>query len=107
MSLAKAPIQAVNSTTNTVDSLLTSYVDGAGLACGVFEYFLHLGDDRPKVLGATHFHEIFENGFLRPRPFLAFGYMEVRIDRDAQDVEDQITYLYKYGNGPDALEEPG
>jgi len=23
--------------------------------------------------------------------------MEVRIDRDAQDLEDQITYLYKYG----------
>ena len=56
-----------------------------------------MGDDRPKVLGATHFHEIFENGFLKPRPSLAFGYMEVRLDREAQDLEDQITYLYKYG----------
>lgn len=71
-------------------------VDGAGLACGVFEYFLGFGDDKPKVLGATHFHEIFENGFLKGRSSLTFGYMEVRLDREAEDLDDQITYLYKY-----------
>ena len=71
-------------------------VDGAGLACGVFEHFLGLGDERPKVLGATHFHEIFENDFLLPRPELAFGFMEVRIDMETEDLERQITYLYKY-----------
>ena len=71
-------------------------IDGAGLACGVFDYLLSLGDLRPKVLGATHFHEIFENGFLQHKPGLAFGYMEVRIDDEARDVENQITYLYKY-----------
>ncbi len=61
----------------------------------MFEYFLGLGNDRPKVLGATHFHEIFENGFLKPRTSLEIGYMEVRLDQAAQDIEDQITYLYK------------
>jgi len=66
------------------------------LACGVFEYLLGLGKDRPKVLGATHFHEIFENGFLAQRPSLAFGYMEVRVEQEVVDLEDQITYLYKY-----------
>lgn len=30
--------------------------DGAGLACAVFEYLLELGDKRPKVVGATHYH---------------------------------------------------
>lgn len=30
--------------------------DGAGLACGVFEYLLSLGSERPKVIAATHFH---------------------------------------------------
>lgn len=70
-------------------------IDGAGLACGVFEYFLGLGDIRPKVLGATHFHEIFEHGFLKPRPELTFGHMEVRTDDEADDVENQIIYLYK------------
>lgn len=70
--------------------------DGAGLACGVFEHFLDLEDERPKVLGATHFHEIFENGFLQPRPHLQYGHMEMRMDSDAVELENQLTYLYKY-----------
>ncbi|KAF2842516.1 hypothetical protein M501DRAFT_949091 [Patellaria atrata CBS 101060] len=73
--------------------------DGAGLACGVFEYLLGLGEERPKVLGATHFHEIFENGYLQPRPSLKYGHMEVRVDTLAEEVEDQITYLYNFREG--------
>ena len=70
--------------------------DGAGLAAGVFEHLLQQGAECPKVLGATHFHEIFEAGFLQPRPSLGFAHMEVRMDSEASDVEDQITYLYNY-----------
>jgi DNA mismatch repair protein MSH5 len=83
----------------------TNASDGAGLCCGVFEYLLSLGDNRPKVLVATHFHEIFENGFLQERhesSELAFGHMEVRVDTDATKVEDQITYLYNYVSGRSA-----
>lgn len=74
---------------------MTRSTDGAGLACGVSEHFLGLGDERPKVLAATHFHEIFENGFLKERPELAFGYMEVLVHESADAVGDQVTYLYK------------
>ena len=77
----------------------TNSIDGAGLACGVFEYFLSLGPNRPKVLGATHFHEIFENGFLEERPELSIGHMEVRVDTESIVVEDQITYLYNFVSG--------
>jgi DNA mismatch repair protein MSH5 len=77
----------------------TNSSDGAGLACGVFEYFLGLGPERPKVLGATHFHELFENGYLEERPELAFGHMEVRIDDKTDVPEDQITYLYNFVPG--------
>lgn len=80
----------------------TNVSDGAGLCCGVFEYLLSLGDHRPRVLAATHFHEIFENGFLQDRyesSALAFGHMEVRVDTDATEAEDQITYLYNYISG--------
>lgn len=73
--------------------------DGAGLAAALFEHFLQRGNDCPKVLGATHFHEIFENGFLRARPSLAFAHMQVNVDADAAAVEDQITYLYQYRQG--------
>ena len=71
--------------------------DGAGLACGLFDYLLSLGGQRPKVLAATHFHEIFENGLLPERPELQFGHMQVQVDPNQRDVEDQITYLYKLG----------
>jgi DNA mismatch repair protein MSH5 len=77
----------------------TDAVDGAALACGVLEYFLGLGVHCPKVLGATHFHEIFENGFLPERPELFFGHMEVRVEANAELVEDQITYLYNFVPG--------
>lgn len=77
----------------------TNVSDGAGLCCAVFEYFLSLGANRPKVLGATHFHEIFENGHLEERPELSFGHMEVRVDTQADVVEDQITYLYNFVAG--------
>jgi len=77
----------------------TNAVDGAALACGVFEYLLNLGVDAPKTLAATHFHEIFENGLLRPRPpVLAFKHMEVRMDQKI-GVKDQITYLYNLRSG--------
>ncbi|KAH6678282.1 muts domain V-domain-containing protein [Halenospora varia] len=74
----------------------TNAHDGAGLSCGVLEYYLSLGEHRPKVLAATHFHEIFENGFLEERPELTFGHMEVRVDSEAEAVEEQITYLYNF-----------
>lgn len=76
----------------------TNAADGAGLACGIFEYFLALGPDRPKVLGATHFHEIFECGALQERPELAFGHMEVHVD-DTEQLDDQVTYLYNFVPG--------
>jgi DNA mismatch repair protein MSH5 len=40
--------------------------------------------------------EIFEMGLLKPRPSLAFGHLEVKVNADSSQVDDQITYLYKY-----------
>ncbi|KAJ5058840.1 muts domain V-domain-containing protein [Bipolaris maydis] len=77
----------------------TASSDGAGLACAVMEYLLNLGSERPKVIGATHFHEIFEMDLLKPRPTLGFGYMEVRVDTEAKKINSQITYLYNFREG--------
>ncbi|TID21742.1 mismatch repair protein 5 [Venturia nashicola] len=73
--------------------------DGAGLACGILDYLVGLEDDCPKVLAATHFHEIFESGYLKPSPALAFGHMEVHVDAEAAELENQITYLYNFRAG--------
>lgn len=74
----------------------TESYDGAGLAAGVYEHLLGRGEECPKVLGATHFHEIFESGFLPSRPALGFAHMEVRLD---EREEEQITYLYNLREG--------
>ncbi|KAH7031981.1 muts domain V-domain-containing protein [Macrophomina phaseolina] len=73
--------------------------DGAGLACGILQYLLNRGNRCPKVLAATHFHEIFEEGYLLHHPALQFGHMEVRVDESKRDVDDQITYLYNFRLG--------
>lgn len=76
------------------DDLQLICADGIGLACGILKHLLNL-EDAPKVIAATHFHEIFENGFLEPCPRLQFGHMEVKVCEEFQEVEDQVTYLYK------------
>lgn len=70
-------------------------IDGIGLACGILEHLLSL-EDAPKVIAATHFHEILENEFLRVKPRLQLGHMEVRVCEESQGADDQITYLYKF-----------
>jgi DNA mismatch repair protein MSH5 len=79
-----------------------TYADGIGLACGVLEHLLNL-EDPPKVIAATHFHEIFENNFLPLRPRLQLGHMEVKVCEESQLVEDQVTYLYKFVPPPNSV----
>lgn len=76
----------------------TDASDGAGLATGVLQHLLGRGevDDAPKVLAATHFHEIFEAGYLPPQPGLAFAHMEVRVDHQGQ---------HRSGTATDASDE--
>ncbi|KAF2722777.1 hypothetical protein K431DRAFT_221307 [Polychaeton citri CBS 116435] len=70
--------------------------DGSGLVAGVFEHLLQRGPECPKVLGATHFHEIFENGFLPARSSLQFAHMEVQVNTTVEQADEQVTYLYTF-----------
>jgi DNA mismatch repair protein MSH5 len=69
-------------------------IDGIGLVCGILKYLLEL-EGAPKVIAATHFHEILENEYLKPGPRLLLGHMEVQVCERSRNAEDQITYLYK------------
>lgn len=95
----------------------TEACDGAGLAAGVLQHLLGRREQAPKVLAATHFHEIFEAGFLPRQNGLGFAHMEVRVDevrrRRVDDDEDErdvdglagggggaeVTYLYNLRPG--------
>lgn len=81
----------------------TNANDGAGLMTALLAHFRSLEDARPKVLVATHFHEIFENGFLaEDDEHLAFAHMDVRADFDAVEPDDQVTYLFRLVQGRSA-----
>lgn len=77
----------------------TNSHDGAGLMTALLNHFLAL-DRRPKVLVATHFHEIFENGLLTENdPNLVFAHMEVRVDLESDDLDDAVAYLFNLRPG--------
>lgn len=78
----------------------TESCDGAGLTAAMFEYFFNLGPKSPRLLAATHFHEIFENHLDFPS-IVGFGHMEVRVDKRGKRKANQceVTYLYNLKPG--------
>ena len=81
----------------------TDTCDGAGLAAGTFLHLLNLGDECPKVLAATHFHEIFDFGLFDDNRRISFAHMEVHVDKrvthKAGDHSSEVTYLYQLRAG--------
>ncbi|KAG6840989.1 hypothetical protein C0991_002879 [Blastosporella zonata] len=92
--------------------------NGAGLFCGVLQHLLARGKACPKVLAATHFHDVFRADLLDPdRSRIAFRHMEVLftakdgslmpVDTDTDTgtgvrrvgVGEKITYLYRLAEG--------
>jgi DNA mismatch repair protein MSH5 len=52
--------------------------DGAGLLCGVLKHLLNRGPECPKVLAATHFHDVFREDLLDPdMATISFQHMQV------------------------------
>lgn len=102
--------------------------DGAGLFCGILKHFIDRGLDCPKILAATHFHEVFKADLFDPEKLpVTFLHMQVmftttdgdiimdkdvsfsrnRSDTNSEYQEEdarivgpgeKITYLYKYAN---------
>lgn len=90
----------------------TDTCDGAGLAAGVLQHLIDLGSECPKVMAATHFHEIFELGLFDDEPNLAHAHMEVRVDSRANGkghdsvasgTMEEVTYLYQLKEGRSLL----
>lgn len=77
----------------------TSPHDGAGLLAAALDHFLNLKTDSPRLLVATHFHELFEGGLLGEHQALAVAHMDVRTDWTAGQPDDQITYLFRLCKG--------
>jgi DNA mismatch repair protein MSH5 len=72
----------------------TTTESGSALFAAYLSYLLDLGVDRPKVLAGTHFHDVFENGLLPAGADVALGHLDVKLDAQAEDPEDKITFLF-------------
>lgn len=77
----------------------TNTQDGAGLMTAAISHFTGLGNERPKLLVATHFHEILDSEFIVECAELVFAHMKIHIDLDTPTTEDQVTYLYQFALG--------
>ena len=55
-----------------------SHLDGAGIFCGIIKHLVSRGVECPKVLAATHFHEVFNSNILDPHSLpITFAHMQV------------------------------
>ncbi|KAF9933799.1 MutS protein msh5 [Linnemannia zychae] len=80
----------------------TTSTDGAGLFCGVIEYFAQLKEEeRPRVLATTHFHELFANNLMNMGLPISFYTMEV-IGRP-NCMETVFLFRVVQGNSPVSL----
>ncbi len=47
------------------------------------------------MLAGTHFHEALDLGAIQPEDGVTFAHMDVRLNLEAEDVEEQVTFLFK------------
>ncbi|KAH9932680.1 DNA mismatch repair protein MutS [Epithele typhae] len=76
--------------------------DGAGLLCGVLKHFLERGDECPKIIATTHFHDIVHPGLLDPCKLpIGFVHMQVLLagDTDMLETQRQETRTARVANG--------
>ncbi|KAG8675491.1 hypothetical protein FPOAC1_001470 [Fusarium poae] len=76
--------------------------DGAALLAALLDHYLSLGSDCPRLLAATHFHEVFENSYLEHHSSFRIAHMNVRLEREASLVDDQVIYLFNLEYGHNA-----
>jgi DNA mismatch repair protein MSH5 len=69
----------------------TATSDGIALLCGTLEHFADRAERCPKVLCATHFHEIFTNSLLVDTPLINYFVMEVLQAPGTRS----LTFLYR------------
>ncbi|KAI4527251.1 hypothetical protein K525DRAFT_285435 [Schizophyllum commune Loenen D] len=73
---------------------------GAGLFCGVLKHLLDRGPDCPKVMAATHFHDVFREDLLDPESVpIAFLHMQVMFEKEDTTLGGRQTSFGRPGTG--------
>lgn len=78
----------------------TATANGAALLDALLDHFLQRGqNDAPKVLAATHFHEIFERKGFRQHPRLGMCHMSVAVNPGALWPDERVKFLHVLQEG--------
>jgi DNA mismatch repair protein MSH5 len=77
----------------------TKLEDGAGLMAAFIDHCISQGPDAPRLLVATHSHEIFEGNYLGGHTSYTLAHMDVRLNLHAGVAAGQVLYLYKLQPG--------
>lgn len=77
----------------------TNADDGAGLFAALLCHFLSTGYKGPRLLLATHFHELFESTQMDDLHGVQLTHMVVRSISSTGHEPDRITYLYRLAQG--------
>ncbi|KAL5606161.1 uncharacterized protein BROUX77_003354 [Berkeleyomyces rouxiae] len=74
--------------------------DGAALLAALIDHFVGYENEAPKLIVATHFHEIVQGGYLEGCSGVGLAHMDVQDMKDrASDNEDRVVYLYQLRQG--------
>lgn len=73
----------------------TNAEDGAGLLAATVDEFLSKASEAPRVLIATHCHELFEGDYIDRYPGLCVAQMEVKASHNNDHVSEEFIYLFK------------
>lgn len=75
-----------------LENLPGRFIDGAGLSCGVLRHLLNRGSACPKVLVATHFHDVFQEGIIDPENVpVSFCHMQAMFTSGAGTIMEPNT----------------
>lgn len=78
----------------------TEGIDGASLFGALVNYLTDPDRVRPRSLLATHFHEVLTPTYLRMSSAMSLKHMQIIIDKQAEELSNQITYLFEVADGP-------
>jgi DNA mismatch repair protein MSH5 len=90
---------------------LLKSADGAGLFCGLLKSLLNRGTECPKVLAATHFHDLFSRRHQSPAvvfehdELVSFVHMKIMFTNQHGDViaDDMDTSMYESNGHADTI----
>ncbi|KAI8973857.1 DNA mismatch repair protein MutS [Pilobolus umbonatus] len=73
----------------------TDTADGTALFYAAIQYFLSKGNQCPKVIATTHFHESMTETAFSNLSSITLSQTDIAIERDQDGLMDEIVFLYK------------